>query len=132
MISGLYKKGVNPKDIKQVKDFIVSFDFEETILTTALDECISLSKPVCVDVVQTLCKMHGPMHMSTFLSVLSFKREETTDYQIQIKQALKILVSYDIINLSNSALASNKTMSSYDFIENPKTILVIKNKTLMR
>lgn len=45
---------------------------------------------------------------------------------------LKILASYDIINLSNSALAAGKAVSSYDFIENPKTIIVLRNQNLVR
>lgn len=58
----------------------MGFDFEEDHLAKAVEECLSLSKSVCFDVVLTLCKMHGPMHLSTFLGVLVFKKEETTDY----------------------------------------------------
>lgn len=74
----MYKKGINPKNIKLINEFIKNYKFEEDIYHETLTRVLSINKDVAIEVLQGLCQIYGPIHIETFVNVLCFKKSDTT------------------------------------------------------
>ena len=71
LIYGIQKKGIHPREQKQVKDFITSFTFIEDVITKIINESMLISQTMANEIFSILCKMKGPMHLESFIGLLN-------------------------------------------------------------
>lgn len=90
LIHGIYKKGINPKDQRQIKDFLTNFLFEEEVFKNSITKALAVKRQDAIDVMTALSQLQGPIHIDTFSAILTLQQEDE-NYKDNVKKVIKEL-----------------------------------------
>jgi hypothetical protein len=62
-----------------------------------ISQCLKMNKEVTEDTLAGLCRIYGPIHLNTFLSILSHQKSDVQDYQTKMLKILKVLAHHEVL-----------------------------------